>query len=61
MDASQIALQEKKYEMITSEASYYMSLSILETVFITSKELTDRTVLPEEDRATLFSSIMKGW
>jgi hypothetical protein len=61
MDASQIALQETKYEMITSEASYYMSLSILDTVFITSMELTDRTVLPEEDHATLFSSITKGW
>lgn len=59
MDASQIALQETKYEMITSEISYYMSLSILETVFITSNELTDRTVLPEEDHATLFSSIRK--
>jgi neuronal guanine nucleotide exchange factor len=61
MDANEIALQETKYEMITSEASYLKFLSILETVFITSKELTDRTVLPEEDHVTLFSSIRKGW
>ncbi|PNF38631.1 hypothetical protein B7P43_G02311 [Cryptotermes secundus] len=42
MDASQIALQETKYEMITSEATYYMSLSILETVFITMKQCSEK-------------------
>jgi hypothetical protein len=60
LDAKQIALQEAKYEIITSEASYYKSLLILETVFIRSKELTDRSVLSEEDYSTLFSSAKKG-
>jgi hypothetical protein len=61
MDASQIAVQETKYEIILSEASYFKFLSILETVFIRSKELSDRRVLPEEDHVTLFSNITKGW
>ncbi|XP_021937689.1 uncharacterized protein LOC110838638 [Zootermopsis nevadensis] len=59
LDANQIALHEAKYEIITSEASYYKSLLILDTVFITSKELTDRSVLPEKDYNTIFSSIKK--
>jgi HKD family nuclease len=61
MDAKQVALQEAKYEFITSESSYYKSLLILETVFITSSELTDTAVLQNEDHTALFSSIRKGW
>jgi len=61
MDAEQIALQETKYEIISSESSYYKSLLILETVFITSKELSDTAVLQTEDHTTLFSGVMKGW
>jgi hypothetical protein len=60
MDADQIALQEAKYEIISSESSYYKSLLILQTVFITSNELTDTAVLQTEDHTTLFSSAMKG-
>jgi neuronal guanine nucleotide exchange factor len=61
MDAKQVALQEAKYEVISSESSYYKSLLILETVFIMSKELTDTAVLQNEDHMTLFSSVRKGW
>jgi hypothetical protein len=61
MDAKQIALQEAKYEIISSESSYFKSLLILETLFITSKELTDTAVLGSEDHKTLFSSVRKGW
>jgi hypothetical protein len=61
MDAEQIALQETKYEIISSESSYYKSLLILETVFIMSEELTDTAVLRTEDHTTLFSGVMKGW
>jgi hypothetical protein len=61
MDAKQVALQEAKYEVISSESSYYKSLLILETVFATSKELTDTAVLRIEDHTTLFSSVRKGW
>jgi hypothetical protein len=61
MDAEQVALQESKYEIISSESSYYKSLLILQTVFVTSKELTDTAVLRNEDHTTLFSSAMKGW
>jgi neuronal guanine nucleotide exchange factor len=61
IDAEQVALQEAKYEIISSESSYYKSLLILQTVFVTSKELTDAAVLRNEDHSTLFSSAMKGW
>ena len=61
MDGEQIALQEAKYEIISSESSYYKSLLMLETVFIMSNELTDTAVLRTEDHATLFSAIIKGW
>ena len=61
MDAEQIALQETKYEIISSESSYYKSLLILETLFIMSKELTDTAVLRNEDHKTLFSGVIKGW
>lgn len=60
LDTSQVVLQEAKYEIITSEGSYYKSLLILQTVFITSKELMDRAVLPHEDYKTLFSGVTKG-
>jgi hypothetical protein len=60
MDAEQIALQETKYEIISSESSYYKSLLILETAFIMSKELTDTAVLPTEDHTALFSGFIKG-
>jgi neuronal guanine nucleotide exchange factor len=61
MDAEQIALQEAKYEIISSESSYYKSLLILETVFITSEEMTDTAVLRNKDHTTLFSGVIKGW
>jgi hypothetical protein len=61
MDAEQIALQETKYEIISSESSYYKSLLIVETLFIMSKELTDTAVLRNEDHMTLFSGVIKGW
>ena len=61
MDPEQIALQETKYELISSESSYYKSLLILETVFIMSKEMTDTAVLRTEDHTTLFTGVMKGW
>ena len=60
MDSEQIALQETKYEIISSESSYYKSLLILETVFIMSEEMTDTAVLRTEDHTTLFSGIIKG-
>ncbi|XP_054286456.1 uncharacterized protein LOC129002572 [Macrosteles quadrilineatus] len=54
---SQIALQESKFEILTSEVSYLKSLNILITLFVESSELKD--VLDIEDRRCLFGNILE--
>ncbi|XP_014241978.1 uncharacterized protein LOC106662418 [Cimex lectularius] len=50
-------LQEAKFELITSEASYYKSLVILEKHFAASPALKDETIVPKADYKTLFGNI----
>lgn len=53
-------LQEAKFEIITSEASYINSLNVLEKHFISSLELCDESVLSKNDKRTLFSNLIPG-
>lgn len=53
-------LQEAKFEIITSEASYINSLNVLEKHFISSLEACDESVLSKNDRRTLFSNLIPG-
>ncbi|XP_047528226.1 uncharacterized protein LOC125064947 isoform X4 [Vanessa atalanta] len=55
---AQKRLQEAKFELLTSEASYLNSLNVLETHFISHPAFRDRHVLPREDWETLFSAII---
>jgi neuronal guanine nucleotide exchange factor len=53
-------LQEAKFEIITSEASYINSLNVLEKHFISSLEMCDESVLSKNDRRILFSNLIPG-
>jgi len=53
-------LQEAKFEVITSEASYVKSLAVLDKHFIKSPELNDESILPKADRQILFADIEPG-
>ncbi|XP_046965081.1 uncharacterized protein LOC124533685 isoform X4 [Vanessa cardui] len=55
---AQKRLQEAKFELLTSEASYLNSLNVLETHFISHPAFRDRHVLPRDDWETLFSAII---
>lgn len=55
---AQKRLQEAKFELLTSEASYLNSLNVLEANFIAHPAFRDTQVLPREDWETLFSTIL---
>ncbi|CAH0718777.1 unnamed protein product, partial [Brenthis ino] len=55
---AQKKLQEAKFELLTSEASYLNSLNVLETHFISHPAFRDPHVLPREDWETLFAAIL---
>ncbi|PSN56763.1 hypothetical protein C0J52_00026 [Blattella germanica] len=57
LDSGELALQEAKYEIITSEASYFKSLAIVDAIFVSSPELA--FTLSKEDYDDLFSDIKK--
>ncbi|XP_039296866.1 uncharacterized protein LOC111056039 [Nilaparvata lugens] len=57
MTKADIALQESKFEILTSELSYLNSLNILVTVFIKSKELS--SILSQSDEECLFKHIVR--
>uniref|UniRef100_A0A182PQH0 DH domain-containing protein n=1 Tax=Anopheles epiroticus TaxID=199890 RepID=A0A182PQH0_9DIPT len=50
-------LQEAKFEILTSEASYLKSLNLLRTHFINHTAFRDPHILSSTERKTLFSSI----
>ncbi|XP_073969165.1 uncharacterized protein isoform X2 [Rhodnius prolixus] len=50
-------LQEAKFELITSEASYYKSLTILEKHFAASSSFKDETIISKVDYTTLFGNV----
>lgn len=58
MSSSDRALQESKFEILTSEVSYLKSLNVLITLFVESLELA--AVLKPEERSALFSNILEG-
>lgn len=51
-------LQEAKFEILTSEASYLKSLTLLRTHFMNHPAFRDVNVLSAADRKTLFSFIV---
>ncbi|XP_045515496.1 uncharacterized protein LOC123708702 isoform X2 [Pieris brassicae] len=55
---AQKKLQEAKFEVLTSEASYLNSLNVLEEHFISHPAFREAHVLPREDWETLFSTIL---
>lgn len=55
---AQKRLQEAKFELLTSEASYLNSLNVLETNFISHPAFRDPHVLPRDDWETIFSTIL---
>ncbi|XP_075237371.1 uncharacterized protein LOC142333763 isoform X2 [Lycorma delicatula] len=57
MSKYDLALQESKYEILTSEVSYLKSLTILVAVFIESPELNE--ILTDEDKSNLFKHVLK--
>uniref|UniRef100_A0A8D8XWS4 Rho guanine nucleotide exchange factor 26 n=1 Tax=Cacopsylla melanoneura TaxID=428564 RepID=A0A8D8XWS4_9HEMI len=57
LDAGERKLQEAKFELITSEASYFKSLTILEKHFIASPLLADTNILNKRDRKYLFGNV----
>lgn len=48
------------FEIITSEASYYKSLSVLDKVFVNSSLLKDESVLSKNDWKVLFGNVGAG-
>lgn len=58
LNAHQMKLQEAKFEMITSEASYLNSLNVLVDHFIASIENSEQ--LNQEEREVLFGKIGPG-
>lgn len=53
-------LQEAKFELITSEASYFKSLTVLEKHFVNSHSMNDETILSKNDRKILFGNVNAG-
>ncbi|XP_068082157.1 uncharacterized protein Exn [Anabrus simplex] len=58
LSVHQKKLQEAKFEIITSEASYMNSLNVLEHHFMSSSELNDEAVLSKNDRRILFGNVL---
>ncbi|XP_066996178.2 uncharacterized protein [Anabrus simplex] len=50
-------LQEAKFEIITSEASFYKSLCILQKYYVNDSELTSSAILTAQEKIILFSSV----
>ncbi|XP_035435919.2 uncharacterized protein LOC118266593 isoform X3 [Spodoptera frugiperda] len=55
---AQKRLQEAKFELLTSEASYLNSLNVLESNFIAHPAFRDPQVLPRHEWETLFATIL---
>ncbi|XP_068629728.1 rho guanine nucleotide exchange factor 15-like [Battus philenor] len=55
---AQKRLQEAKFEVLTSEASYLNSLNVLEAHFISHPAFRDPHILPPHDWDTLFATIL---
>ncbi|XP_060800415.1 uncharacterized protein LOC106140556 isoform X2 [Amyelois transitella] len=55
---AQKRLQEAKFELLTSEASYLNSLNVLEAHFVSHPAFRDAHVLPRDDFDILFATIL---
>lgn len=60
LSPAQKRLQEAKFELLTSEASYLNSLNVLEAHFISHPAFREERVLPLAERELLFSTILPG-
>ncbi|XP_048479568.1 uncharacterized protein LOC105383149 isoform X3 [Plutella xylostella] len=58
LPAAQKRLQEAKFELLTSEASYLNSLNVLETHFMSHPAFRDPSVISQAEWDTLFSTIL---
>ncbi|XP_071446078.1 uncharacterized protein Exn isoform X2 [Hetaerina americana] len=57
-NSHQRKIQEAKFEVVTSEASYLKSLNILVSHFLESPSLKDENLLSKSDREVLFSNVL---
>ncbi|XP_075969163.1 ephexin isoform X4 [Anticarsia gemmatalis] len=55
---AQKRLQEAKFELLTSEASYLNSLNVLEANFIAHPAFRDPHIMPRDDWETIFATIL---
>ena len=53
-------LQEAIFEIITSEASYYKSLSVLDKIFANSASFKNESILSKNDWKVLFGNVTEG-
>ncbi|XP_058464720.1 uncharacterized protein LOC131438610 [Malaya genurostris] len=58
LTANEKRLQEAKFEILTSEASYLKSLNLLKSHFINHPAFRDVKILTSSERKTLFSNII---
>ncbi|XP_046678554.1 uncharacterized protein LOC124366215 isoform X4 [Homalodisca vitripennis] len=54
---SQKRLQEAKFEVMTSEASYFKSLTVLDKLFSSCPLFCDENILSRDDRRVLFGNV----
>lgn len=57
---TQRRLQEAKFEVMTSEASYFKSLTVLDKVFASCPLFSDDHILSRNDRKALFGNVHSG-
>lgn len=60
LSPSRQRLQEAIFEIITSEASYYKSLSVLDKTFASNPLLKDENLLTKNDWKILFGNVAAG-
>lgn len=58
LSATERYLQEAKFEILTSEASYLKSLNLLKSHFMNHPAFRDNQILSSSDRKTLFSYVI---
>lgn len=53
-------LQEAKFEVMTSEASYFKSLTVLDKLFALCPLFSDDNILSRDERKILFGNVNTG-
>ncbi|XP_054285707.1 uncharacterized protein LOC129002133 isoform X2 [Macrosteles quadrilineatus] len=57
LSQSRKRLQEAKFEVMTSEASYFKSLTVLDKLFASCPLFCDENILTRDDKITLFGNV----